>query len=607
MGRIRETVATMVAAARYSLSFCWRHSKRETVGRITISVMNTFLVYGVIHFTGAIVNAVQNSQAASASQMDQIFWQVFGLAGVLLIGVILGRFNWFFRSRWQQVLRFANQQELNSHRANLDVGRTRSKEFDDLCKQIQELPSSWGTRITFADETFNLFTTVVSFVLFGVSLLWYEPIYALVLVLVSLPMVVFDFHDMNRWWKLFEELVPHHKWRHVIEKPYHHKTAFVQALMFNQMPTLSHEAKRNTDFTLSRYDDLRRRSIKQEIVTHLLATAGLIGVIAHAIWSVTTSGGEIGTLTVVMAASRTFQSNFESIVSHVAEQWNTARGIILIEKDFLGLKPMIETKNPLDPEFAGVPHIRFDRVSFTYPGSETEVLKDVSFTIEPGIKLAIVGQSGNGKSTLQHLLMRHYDPTAGAIYADGINLQSIKPEVWNQYASALAQEYTILERKIAEEIASSRFDKEIDMDAVRAASRFANFDNVVQDDPQGFDSQIGVEFGGREFSGGERHRLALARVHYRRTPILILDEPDASLDPESAHKIIEQVFALQGVTVILITHHVSRAERCDKVLVMGKGRIVEQGAHAELLTRGGTYARMYEKDKRRLTSSAAEA
>jgi len=241
-------------------------------------------------------------------------------------------------------------------------------------------------------------------------------------------------------------------------------------------------------------------------------------------------------------------------------------------------------------------------VGFSYPDTDAEVLKGVSFTIKPGSRVAIVGKSGNGKSTIQALLMRHYDPTSGAVFAGDINLRNVEPDVWSNIASSLTQEYAVLERPVGEEIASSRLGDILNLERVAASSRFANFDEVVMADPKGFDSQIGVEFGGRDFSGGERQRLALARVHYRGTPILVLDEPDARLDPESAEKVMDQVFALKGITVIIITHHVSRAERCDHVIVMGKGEIAEEGTHEELMRKGGLYASMHKKDQERLGS-----
>ncbi len=608
MHKLKETLTTLLLAARYSFAFCWRNSKTETIGRLAVSATTTLLLYLTVQATGFIINNVQGSmekfQGVSHTLTEVansgLLGPIMFLVGVLLLGVVLGRFNWFYRSKWNQTLRFANQRELNNHRATLDVARFRSKEYDDLSKRIQELPTSWQTRIWFSDEMFSLFATLVSFVLFGASLLWYKPIYALVLVVTALPMTIIEFRLMAMWWNLFQELVPHHKKRSVLEKPYHGANAFMQALMFNQMPALGREIDINIGGVLDAYNHLRKIIIQKEMLTHLLAVAGLGGVIIHAVWSTVAYTGEIGTLTIVMAAARTFQSNLEAIVSLIAEQWNSAKGVILIEKDFLGLKPVIQTTYPVTPKFDVVPPIRFEHVCFAYPNTDIMVLKDVNFTIDPGSKVAIVGKSGNGKSTLQALLMRHYDPTSGSVYAGDINLRNIEPQVWSNVASALTQEYTVLERRISEEIASSRLDRPIDLEAVTASARFANFDEVVESDPKKYESQIGVEFGGRDFSGGEKQRLALARVHYRGTPILILDEPDAKLDPESAQKVIDAMFALAGITVVMITQYVSRARRCDKVIVMGKGEVVEQGTHLELMAQNGVYASMHQKDKKRL-------
>jgi len=608
MNRLMETITTLLLAARYSFSFCWRNSKTETLARLIIAASTTTLLYLTIQTTGLTINAVQ-SLMGEFEEGKHTFAEVMSsglltplslLLAVLLLGVVLGRFNWFYRGKWNQTLRFANLRELNNHRATLDVARFRSKEYDDLSKRIQELPTSWQTRIWFSEEMLSLFTTLISFVLFGASLLWYKPIYALVLVVAALPMAIIEFRLVAMWWSLFQELVPTHKERSVLEKPYHGPIAFVQALMFNQMPVLSRDIDINIGGVLDAYNRIRRIGVRKEMFTHLLAISGLCGVIIHAVWTTVVYVGEIGTLTIVIAAARTFQGNLEAIVSLIAEQWNSAKGVILIEKDFLGLKPVIKTEYPVTPKFDITPRIRFDHVSFAYPDTERKVLKDVTFVIEPGTKVAIVGKSGNGKSTIQALLMRHYDPTFGAVYAGDINLRSIEPNVWSSVVSSLTQEYTVLERRIGEEIASSRLEQSINPEAVSASARFANFDEVVDSDPNGYESQIGIEFGGRDFSGGERQRLALARVHYRGTPILVLDEPDAKLDPESAEKVIDKVFALEGITVIMITHHVSRAERCDKVIVMGKGEVAEEGTHKELMALGGLYASMHEKDKERL-------
>ena len=615
MNKIKETMSTIFVATQYSFAFCWRNSKQATAALIAVSIANTLVVYLAIQATGSIINAVQRAVASHQApysfvnflHSDLVLPSILMLA-VILCGIIIGRVKWYFSNSWKIGLHFANRRELNEHRATLDIARFKSKEFDDLTKSIEELPSSWQTRITFSEQLFDLFTTVISFVLFGAALVMYQPVYALVLIIAALPAMVIEFRLVQMWWNLFQGLVPKHKRRFVLEKAYNQPTTFMQALMFNQMPTLRKEIDINVNGILDEYDYVRKTSLKKKLLANVVMFLGLGGVIVYAVWSTVAYGLGIGTLTVIVAAARTFQGNLESIVSMVADQWNNAKGVIMIEKDFFGLRSSIVTESPVTPSFigkagvSGIPLITFDHVSFAYPTSDTLAVKDVSFTIEPGSKVAIVGKSGNGKSTLQGLLMRQYDPTSGAIFADGINLRNIKPEDWTKVASALTQEYTVLERTIADEIASSRLGQAINPEDVTTSSRFANFDEVVGDDSRGYDAQIGTQFNGREFSGGEKQRLALARVHYRGTPVMIFDEPDAKLDPDSAKKVIDQVFALKDVTVVMITHHVSRALRCDKVIMMGKGEIVEQGTPAELMTTQGAFARMYLKDKHRLGS-----
>ncbi len=607
MNKIKETLIIMLRAVRYSLAFCWRGSRLETIGRLVVALFNTTLAYLLVQVTGLIINELQSSIAEFKGVVPTI-GEVFGIipvgalalmVGMIVVATVVNQFDWYYRSKWNQRLRYANQRELNNHRATLDVARFRSKEYDDLQRRISDLPQSWQTRIGFAEEMLALFMTSVSFVLFGASLLWYKPIYAAVLLVTVIPAAVVAFQLVNLWWELVLEQVPQGKKRHMLERPYHSPQAFVQALMFNQMPALRREIDINTSGVEAAYNKVRSICVRREVFTNLIASIGLCGVVIHAVWTAVQTG-EIGTFTIILAASRAFQGNLSSIVSSFADQWNSARGVILIEEGFLGLKPVIKTEYPVVPSFNIVPTIRFDHVSFSYPDTEEKVLKDVSFTIEPGTKVAIVGKSGNGKSTIQALLMRHYDPTSGSIFVGDVNLRNIAPNVWCEVASSLTQEFTVLERPIGAEIASSRLGQPLNLEAVRDSAKFANFDEVVDSDPKGYDSQIGVEFGGRDFSGGEKQRLALARVHYRGTPVLILDEPDAKLDPESALKVIDKVFALKGVTIVMITHHVSRAERCDKVIVMGKGEVVEEGTHGELMARRGVYASMCEKDKKRL-------
>ena len=612
MKRIKETLTTVMLAAKLSLAFCLRNARRETVGRLVTATTTTILGYGMVQVTGLLVNAVQKtleSQLRSGEAFQGVIHSnllrpILLLIAITVIGVVVGRFNWYYKSSWNHKLRDQNRKEINDHRATLDVARFRSKDYDDLTRKVRELSFGEQTRIVFAEQMFLFFTTIISFVLFGTALLWYKPAYAVVLLITAIPMAVVEFEFVSKWWNTFMEFIPHNKLRSVSERAYLNKNEFTQAKMFNQPPILRMEIDKNTRVVRDSYSALRMLAVRKEMITHLIAVTGLCGVIIHAVVSIVSQGGAIGTFTILLASSRMFQNNLESIVSLVSEQWNSVKGVILIEKEFFTLTPMFETDLQIQKPTSKTPRIIFDKVSFSYPGKDVRVLEDVSFSIEPGSKVAIVGKSGNGKSTIQKLLTKEYPPTAGVIYADDINLTHIHPREWSNFTAALTQNYSILNRTVGAEIASSRMDMPIDDEAVKRASAFSGFAEVIELEPEVFNTQIGVDFGGKEFSGGEDHRLALARVFYRNSPILILDEPDVRLDAENAEKVMENLFALTDTTVVLITHNLAQAQRCDKIIVMGKGKVLEQGTHSELMDNRGPYFRTYSLQQKRIVVEA---
>jgi len=600
MNKAKENLLTFYWATRYSLAFCLKHARRDTKIRLMISVISTLVLYLSISSVGAIINSAQHAHG----NVRVIIWPVAFFALVRFLELVSGRANFYFQSKWAHGLRAASQHDLDMHRGSLDVACFRSKRYDDLDKQIRELPYGFYTRINFSEQMITIFSLFASFVLFGGALLWYKPMYALVLLVVAIPKMVSEFGMVSMWWSLYEKHVPHYKVQNVLSKAFHGPTTFVQAKIFNQIAPLGKTLWTREEHVIETYNKARLVSMKKKLGPSVLGILALVGIITHSLYVTIVMGGAFGTLSVIIASANTFQGNLNSIMMLLAEQWNSAKGVILIEREFKGLKPLLATLDPVIPEFT-IPHLRFDRVSFAYPSEpDKEVLHEVSFDIVAGTTVAIVGPSGNGKSTLQALTMRHFDPTRGAIYADDINLRNIEPSVWNTFVCSLTQDYAILERLVGEEIASSRLDEDVDRERVKTSAEFAYFHDVVLEDKEGYDRQIGTDFDGREFSGGEKQRLALARMYYRNTPIIILDEPDARLDPDSAERIMRNVFAIKDKTVIIITHHVSRAEQCDKVIVMGKGVVAEQGTPQELMARGGMYARMCESDKKRLGINA---
>jgi subfamily B ATP-binding cassette protein MsbA len=232
--------------------------------------------------------------------------------------------------------------------------------------------------------------------------------------------------------------------------------------------------------------------------------------------------------------------------------------------------------------------IVFSNVSFTYTGEE--VLRGINIHIKAGEKVAIVGPTGAGKSTIAALLLRLYDPQEGEIYLDGINLKNIKPTSLRKFMAAVPQDTIIFSGTVKENIAIGKLGAS-DEEIIEAA-KLANAHDFIVNLPQGYDTILGER--GAQLSGGERQRIALARAFLRKPPILILDEATSSLDSETEFKIYEAMQRLlEGRTAIIIAHRLSTVRSADKIFVLYEGKIIEEGNHEELIKLNGLYAKLY--------------
>jgi subfamily B ATP-binding cassette protein MsbA len=236
--------------------------------------------------------------------------------------------------------------------------------------------------------------------------------------------------------------------------------------------------------------------------------------------------------------------------------------------------------------------IEFDHVSFTYVPGRPMVLKNINFTVPAGKSIALVGETGSGKSTIVNMLPRFYDPTEGAILYDGIDIRDLKLKSLRNQIALITQDVILFDDTIANNIAYGSETK-VPMERIEAAARAANAHEFITAKPEGYGTMIGAK--GVRLSGGERQRIAIARAIVKDCPILILDEATSSLDSETEALIQEALNRLiEGRTVVVIAHRLSTIQSCDEIYVIDGGRFVEHGTHEELLQRNGRYARFYQ-------------
>jgi ATP-binding cassette subfamily B protein len=466
--------------------------------------------------------------------------------------------------------------------------------YDQLLRARREASSR---PISIVTETFQLLQNTLTLAGYAALLGRFSSLAVLALMVAAIPATVSEMRfshaafRLRKWWS--PEARKLNYLEHVLATDTHAK----EVKLFGLGPNLL-QRYRSMGETFHRED--QRLAVKRAtygFVLSLLATGAYYGCYVAVALAAATGQMSLGDMTLYMMAFRQGQQAFQSILSAIGGMYEDNLYMSNLFR-YLSI-PTSPDAPKLEVVAGGTPHrsgIRFEGVSYRYPGQESWALSDVTLTIPQGQSVALVGANGAGKTTLIKLLTRLYEPTKGSILLDGRNLRDWPMEELRQRIGVIFQDFSRYHFSARENVGLGSVDHIADEVRVRRAVVQAGAESVVDELPKGMETPLGKWFlDGVELSGGQWQRLALARAFMREeADILVLDEPTAALDAEAEHAIFERFRQLaRGRTTLLISHRFSTVRMADRILMFEKGRIVEEGTHADLVARGARYARLF--------------
>ena len=574
----------------------WQASKRNTIINFTliplIAVLPAAQSWVGKMIVDRILHAIDLGADMQAGLELVLPFVVFEFA-LLLISTLLHS----FQSLSTNILRSLLTKHVNTliidKSINLDLQFYEDPVFyDDMQNARRRADSSALAIVSAISQVAQQLITLVSLV---ALLVGFSPWLAVIVLLAAVPNFLSNSRFAEMSFRALSRRAPESRLLNYIENLLTNNETVKEIKLFGLGPSL--KERYETLFTQFLEEDtsIARRntfaSLAWGMISNLAYYGSYIWVIIRTITQVFTLGDMTMFLSVFRQSQRAVQSLLENF-NRLYENNLYLDNLI----DFLKIEPAL--LSPENGKIAPAPieeGVRFENVSFRYPGSEKYVLKNINLFIKPGESIALVGLNGAGKTTLIKLLTRLYDPTEGRITLDGTDLRDFDMKSLHQRFGVIFQDFVRYQFSVKENIGFGQIEDLDNQNRIEEAADKGGASEVVAELPEGFDTVLGRRWNrGHELSGGQWQKIALSRAFMRKAEVLILDEPTSALDAQAEYEIFLRFRELmQGRIAVLISHRFSTVRMADRIVVLSEGRIIELGSHEDLMTRNQSYAHLF--------------
>jgi ATP-binding cassette subfamily B protein len=576
------------------LNFVWESGRTVVILGLVSRILVSLLPLALFWVSKLIIDTIYRILTTHQSVAGTRLWWLVGAEfGIAVSTAILGRLIDYLDALLAGKYMHYISVRVMEHAASLDLIAYEDPVFYDRLERARVQATD---RLYMIQAIGRLIQQVITTITLSVSIMLFSPWLLLLLVVGVIPAFVGETHFAFLGYAKNFRQTPTRRQLDYLRILGGSKEAAKELKLFGLKNFLTNRFEGLSTQVYEEDVALARRKAGIGSVLSAIGTGGYYTAYIFAVWRTVTGAFSFGTLTFLANAIRDASSNLQqtfSTLSTIADQALFLTDLIA----FFEMRPTIRSKPNALPAPRPIQRgFEFRNVSFRYPGGGRLVLNKLNFTLRPGERVALIGENGEGKTTIVKLITRLYDPFEGQVLLDGVDLREYDLEDLYREIGVIFQDFMRYEMTARENIAVGRIEQVKNLELLQQSAQKSLADQVVERLPSQYDQMLGRRFdGGVDLSGGEWQKVALARAYLRDAQVLILDEPTSALDARSEYEVFQRFAELTtGKMALFISHRFSTVRMADRIVVLENGRIAEEGNHDQLTALGGRYAEMFE-------------